>query len=64
MRKKLSIEDLKHDIINFIKYANSIRDENLKTVPFSKGLQRIDLLDDFKKVVLFLQKFINEEEGS
>jgi hypothetical protein len=64
MRKKLSIEDLKHDIINFIKYANSIRDENLKTVPFSKGLQRTDLLDDFKKVVLFLQKFINEEEGS
>jgi len=56
-------ESLKHDIIKFIKYANSVRTRNLKSLPFSKGLTRTDLLEDFEKVVAFFQRFIKEEEN-
>jgi hypothetical protein len=57
-------EFLRDDIIEFIKYANSLRKSNLKSLPYSKGLQRTDLLDDMQKVVFFLQKYIDEEENS
>ncbi len=57
-------EVLKSEFIDFIKYANSLREKNLKSLPFSKGLQRTDLLDDIEKVVLFLQKFINEDQNN
>lgn len=55
-------ESLKHDIIKFIEYANSIRTRNLKSLPFSKGLKRTDLLEDIEKVVGFLQRYVEEEE--
>ncbi len=57
-------EFLRDDIIKFIRYANSLRDSDLKSLPFSKGLERTKLLDDMQKVVFFLQKFINEGEDS
>ncbi len=57
-------ESLKLDIIKFIKYANIVRTRNLKSLPFSKGLKRTDLLEDIEKVVGFLQRFINEEENN
>lgn len=55
-------ESLRQDIIQFIKYANSLREENLKSLPFSKGLKRTDLLDDIEKVVFFIQKFIDNDD--
>ncbi len=57
-------ESLKHDIIRFIKYANNIRTRNLKSLPFSKGLKRTDLLEDIEKVMNFFEKFIKEEENN
>jgi len=55
---------LKHDIIKFIEYANNVRTRNLKSLLFSKGLKRTDFLNDIKKVVFFLQKFINADENN
>jgi hypothetical protein len=55
-------EFLRNDIIKFIRYANSLRDSDLKSLPFSKGLKRTNLLDDMQKVVFFLQEFINKGE--
>jgi len=46
-------EILKSEFIDFIKYVNSLREKNLKSLPFSKGLQRTDLLEDIEKVVGF-----------
>ncbi len=50
-------DSLKYELINFIKYANSIRNIPLKSLSFSKGLSRTDLLKDIEKVVAFLQSF-------
>lgn len=55
-------EYLKYDIIKFIEYANSFRTRNLKSLPFSSGLKRTDLLNDVKKVVFFLQKYVNDDD--
>ena len=55
-------EILKSEFIDFIKYVNSLREKNLKSLPFSKGLQRTDLLEDIEKVVGFLQRSVEEEE--
>jgi len=57
-------EFLKSELIDFIKYTNSLRENNLKSLPFSKGLKRTDLLEDIEKVVGFLQTFVNEEENN
>ena len=57
-------ELFKLDCIKFIKYANSVRTRNLKSLPFSKGLTRTDLLEDIEKVVGFLQRYINEDKNS
>jgi len=55
-------EGLKYDIIKFIKYTNSIRSRNLKSLPYSNGLKRTDLLEDIEKVVAIFQRYIKEEE--
>ncbi|MBA7517951.1 hypothetical protein ES705_10016 [subsurface metagenome] len=50
-------ESLKHNIMKFIQYANNIRTRNLKSLHFSKGLKRTDLLEDIEKVVVSLYFF-------
>jgi len=55
-------EILKSEFIDFIKYVNSLREKNLKSLPFSKGLKRTDLLEDIEKVVGFPQRYVEEEE--
>ncbi len=47
-----------------IKKRNKVRERNLKSLPFSKGFNRTDLLNDIRKGVFFLQKFINEDENN
>jgi len=44
------------------RYANSLREKNLKSLPFSKGEKRTDLLEDIEKTVFFLQNIIDNDD--
>ena len=55
-------ETLRHDIIKFTRYANSLREKNLKSLPFSKREKRTDLLEDIEKTVFFLQNIIDNDD--
>lgn len=58
---EFELDDIKQEIIDFIKYANFIRENPLQSLPFSKGLNRTNLLEDFKKVVAFLEIYIKKD---